>query len=219
MKICFVVTSLFTLGGEQRVLTVLANELAGDHEIVIYTFDESSKEDRTMYGLFKSIDVRFLNLADYSLNTRMSAERIPTGIIRRINSMTNLCHVKRLGRLFAYGRFPMYLRKKWLELFKEAGFDVVVGLAGNAFPLAAIADKLRCKVIGWQHSSYEAYLETPNLYFWKLDNVFQYLIPKLDDYVVLKEHDKKMFERMQIKNVSVIPNPVSFKSARKAWGG
>lgn len=51
MKICFYCDSIFTFGGVQRVLAVLAKELSKKHEISILTLDDPSLKDTTMYGL------------------------------------------------------------------------------------------------------------------------------------------------------------------------
>ena len=53
-KICFLVDSIFSIGGVQRVTAVIAKELAKDYKVTIVTFDPPEEEDTTIYGLNES---------------------------------------------------------------------------------------------------------------------------------------------------------------------
>ena len=62
-RICFVVDSIFGIGGVQRVTAVIAKELAKDNDVSIITFDKSELEDTTLYNLKEaSITYRFLDI-------------------------------------------------------------------------------------------------------------------------------------------------------------
>jgi len=61
MKICFYCDTIFTFGGVQRVLAVLAKELSKKHEITILTLDDPSINDTSMYEL-NSADIHYINL-------------------------------------------------------------------------------------------------------------------------------------------------------------
>ena len=50
-KICFLIDSIFSIGGVQRVTAVIAKALANDYDVAIVTFDDPSKEDISMYDL------------------------------------------------------------------------------------------------------------------------------------------------------------------------
>ena len=50
-RICFLVDSIFSIGGVQRVTAVIAKELAKDYDVTIVTLDQQKQEDRTLYGL------------------------------------------------------------------------------------------------------------------------------------------------------------------------
>ena len=43
-KICFVVDSIFSIGGVQRVTAVIAKELAKDYDVSIVTFDKPKQQ-------------------------------------------------------------------------------------------------------------------------------------------------------------------------------
>lgn len=50
-RVCFIVDSVFSIGGVQRVTAVIAKELAKNHDITIVTFDNTDKKDTDLYGL------------------------------------------------------------------------------------------------------------------------------------------------------------------------
>ena len=61
-RICFVVDSIFSIGGVQRVTAVIAKELAKDHDVSIVTFDKSERLDKTLYNLGEAdIKYRFVS--------------------------------------------------------------------------------------------------------------------------------------------------------------
>ena len=61
-RICFVVDSIFSIGGVQRVTAVIAKELAKDNDVSIVTFDKPEQIDKTLYNLNEAdIDYRFIS--------------------------------------------------------------------------------------------------------------------------------------------------------------
>ena len=61
-RICFVVDSIFSIGGVQRVTAVIAKELAKDYDVSIVTFDKPELQDTTLYNLKEaSITYRFVS--------------------------------------------------------------------------------------------------------------------------------------------------------------
>ena len=50
-KICFLVDSIFSIGGVQRVTAVIAKELAKEYHVTIVTFDQESQKNTSLYGL------------------------------------------------------------------------------------------------------------------------------------------------------------------------
>ena len=53
-RICFVVDSIFTIGGVQRVTAVIAKELARNYDVTIVTFDREEPQAKSLYGLDKA---------------------------------------------------------------------------------------------------------------------------------------------------------------------
>ena len=61
-RICFVVDSIFSIGGVQRVTAVIAKKLAKDNDVSIVTFDKPGLQDTTLYNLKEaSITYRFFS--------------------------------------------------------------------------------------------------------------------------------------------------------------
>ena len=61
-RICFVVDSIFSIGGVQRVTAVIAKKLAKNYDVSIVTFDKPEQLDNTLYNLKEaSITYRFFS--------------------------------------------------------------------------------------------------------------------------------------------------------------
>ena len=68
MKVCIFTRSIFKLGGTKRVITMVANEMAKEHEVTLVTFDDPELENRKMYGLGEKIQVEFVDSSQYKDN-------------------------------------------------------------------------------------------------------------------------------------------------------
>ena len=59
-RICFLVDSIFSIGGVQRVTAVIAKELAKAYDVTIVTFDDPKAKDLSLYELHEAtINYRF----------------------------------------------------------------------------------------------------------------------------------------------------------------
>ena len=66
-KICFIVDSIFSFGGVQRVTAVIAKELAKDYDVTIVTFDKQNTAKTSLYDL-DSISIKFVFFAYPKVN-------------------------------------------------------------------------------------------------------------------------------------------------------
>ena len=57
-RICFLVDSIFSIGGVQRVTAVIAKELAKTYDVTIVTFDKPEAKDLSLYEL-NDTDIHF----------------------------------------------------------------------------------------------------------------------------------------------------------------
>jgi len=213
MKICFVTSNIFSLGGVQRVTTVLANELVKDNEVDILCTSDKHKLNYELYNLNKSVNVQ--------VNSIMHKKRLISKLICKsmmiLNNKTGIFnkskYMKTLNKIY----FPGKIQKNFLEYLNTKKYDVIIAVEVlYSMLIGSIANELDAKTIGWQHNSYEAYFETKDKYCWNIDKMFRSNISKLDKCVVLTEHDKnKIEEKMGIKSICIY-NPLSFTSEQKS---
>ena len=86
-KICFIASSLFTMGGEQRVTAVIANELVKNNQIIAYTMDEEPDKQNNPYQVDPRIEIRKIRQPEFPL-----AGRIVRRMIREVNERTRLLY-------------------------------------------------------------------------------------------------------------------------------
>ena len=212
MKICFFTDTIFTLGGIQRVVSVLASELCKEYEVdIVCTHDK--KIDRSLYKLDDKVNV----IINPNLFKKSLIKRIIHKPFKVLNEKTGLLNKSKYEKVL-YELYISSNNKKNLKKFLDKKqYDIVVGVAGYySMLLGSISDEIESKTIGWQHNSYNAYLNTPYRYHWMQDELFMKYICKLDKYVVLTDCDKKELKaKLGIKSIRIY-NPLSFKSEKKS---
>ncbi|GKX67812.1 glycosyltransferase [Inconstantimicrobium mannanitabidum] len=213
MKICFITSTVFNLGGVQRVASVIASKLSEEHDVSIVCLSDEFPVDRAIYNLDKRVKVEIKT----TLLSKKSFTRLIGRIGREINNKTNLLNKKDMVSLTVNFYYPKQIQNRFIDYINSREFDIVVGVEGvYSILLGVISDKLKAKTIGWQHNSYDAYLKNPFRYYWHQDEIFNKYIPKLDKYIVLNEYDKEMFKKNNNIDCHVISNPRSFDSDIKS---
>lgn len=213
MKICFLTSNIFTLGGVQRVVSVLASELSKYHEIDIICTIGDGEINRDIYGLDPKVNVKI----NSKINKKSILTKLYSGLGKKMNKYTGIINYIDNETLIKEIYYPKELRNNYIKYFNNEGYDLIIGVEGYySLLLATISSEIKSKTIGWQHNSYEAYLKNKRRYHWKQDSLFKYYIPKLDKYIVLTDYDKYKFEDELGILVDVMHNPKSFKSKEKA---
>lgn len=212
-KIGMVVSSVFTMGGEQRVTAVIANELAKTNEIVIYTMDDEKDREKNPYHLDENITIRYTKQPQFGILNRISRR-----IIRDINEKTKLLYKNKVFyKLLEYAYFQKAWQNQLVEELSGETYDVMVAVSGgNSLRLGLIADRLSCPVVGWEHNAYEAYFKTPGYYFWHMDQLFGESARHLDSCVVLNHYISDRYKEAFDVDCDVIYNPRSFVSDVKS---
>lgn len=212
-KIGLVVSSVFSMGGEQRVTAVIANELAKEYEVTIFTKDTKEEIAKNPYQVSNAIKI--VTYQDPHLN---KVSRILRRILRDINERTGLWYQKKsVVKLLRYAYFPKKWRKEWIQMLSGEPFDWIIGVSGgNSIRLGLIADKLNAKTAGWEHNAYEAYFETPHKYFWHMDALFGESARAMDACVVLNDYIAGKYREAFDVSCKVIYNPRSFVSEKKS---
>ncbi len=217
-KICFIVDSIFTIGGVQRVTAVIAKELAKEHDVTIVTFDNADQKDTSLYNLYESsIKYRFFSYPKVS-SAKKKICRIISGIYLKSRPNARWC-----SDIYAHSSFPSELKNSLAAELKQGSYDVIIGVhAPLAARLATIQKQLpNTKLIGWLHNSYEALFGDNSHYYIgaKRRRHYIYQFRKLDNVVVLCQDDSNRFQKYdKLFTPTVIYNPLTLKPGNRSQG-
>ena len=216
-KICFVVDSIFSIGGVQRVTAVIAKELAKEYDVTIITFDNPEEKNLSTYGLNDAnINYIFFSYPKIGLVYNKICKAY-SGFYQKYSLQS-----KWASNLYAHSSFPYPLRKALIYKLKNGNYDTIIGVhAPLAGRLATIKKYLpNTKCIGWIHNSFEALFSKNFIYIGaarKRHYVFQFM--KLDATIVLCNHDAKSYHDYDPKfKPTVIYNPLTLVPAEISAG-
>lgn len=205
-RICFIVDHIATVGGVQRVVKVLSRALSDSCVVTIYCDDDPATFPNDM----EKVKIKTFR----GLNVSQSDRNLLSKVIDKCNKKTGILNNKKFNKILIKAVYPKRVIEYWIK--ELASYDVAIGVQGYySFLLGVIGDRTKCKLIGWQHNSFEAYFRTPNMYSWNRDEMAKYAIQRLDSYVVLNESYKNDIKREFDLDVDVIYNPRSFDSEEK----
>lgn len=207
-KIAIFTYSIYTVGGEQRVVSLLANELVKKHDITIFTMD-SSKSTNNIFNISEDVKVRYYH--PYQGDIISFIYRIATHTFPKM----------------VYDVFPSMLERAYcapgyVDLMNELiddSYDVVIATAWQlSILLGKVKEKYNrsYKAIAWEHNSYEAYFEEKYFYLYKHEQLFTDAMHHVDYIVVLNDDYKTKYEEKLGLNSIVIYNPKTFESEEKA---
>ena len=208
-RIAFFTYSVFSIGGEQRVVINIANELAKRHDVTIFTMDPKFKRNKGCYPISKDIIIKYYHpyLGDVlSFVIRFFTHYLPT---------------------LVYDKYPWMLKRAYYHdgfadlMYKCMGTDydtVIVTAWQLSIILGIVVEKydLSCKTIGWQHSVYESYFERRYVYLYKHSGDFRRYAGRLSSVVVLNEDDALRYKKELGISCNVVYNPRSFTSSKKS---
>ena len=213
-KICFLVDSIFSIGGVQRVTAVIAKALANDYDVAIVTFDDPSKEDISMYDL-KDAAIQYIFFKYPQVNTLKNFFcKAYSAIYRKVLPQTKIT-----SDWYAHSSFPSELRDALVQELK--GFDIIVGVhAPLATRLASCKPFLEnTKLIGWIHNSYEALFGENSRYIGPdLRKHYEFQLQKLHHTIVLCQYDAQQYSfptKVIYNPLTLIPGNVSQGTSKK----
>ena len=213
MKICFITTNIFSLGGVQRVVSVLANKLSENHEIHILCTSKKGILDENIYKLNQSIKVEF---NDELINTNIISKTLRK-IIKEVNAEIGIFNNYKGLDILSKVYFPKKITSKFIKYLDDKNYDIIIGVEGlYSILLGVIKQDIKAKTIGWQHNSYDAYFKKYKKYHWNQDILFKRYLNELDAYIVLTDYDKKLIQNNFTINPIRIYNPLSFESKVKS---
>jgi len=216
-RICFVVDSLFSYGGVQRVTAVVAKELAKENDITIVTFDKKEMMDTSLYTLNEAnIHYRFFSYPSIgSIHKKIC--KAYSWFYQKYQLQSQWA-----SNLYGFSSFPLQLRRALTKELREGHYDIVIGVhAPLAGRLATIRKHLPgVKTIGWIHNSFEALFGERFIYIGaKRKRHYVHQFKKLDEAIVLCQHDAETYQDYDPDFYpKVIYNPLTLKPGRPADG-
>lgn len=215
-KLCFLVDSIFTIGGVQRVTAVIAGALANDFDVTIVTFDRPGGKKLSLYQLADyPIKYQFISYPDIS-PTKNKLCKAYSYLYRKILPKCGLT-----SDLYAHSSFPKERRNVLIKVLQEGKFDAVIGVhAFLAIRLATIKKELgNTKTIAWIHNSFEALLKEGSPYLGtELKYHYGRQLQKLDEAVVLYQQDAEIYLKAFGFKPSTIYNPLTLKPGTRSDG-
>jgi glycosyltransferase involved in cell wall biosynthesis len=217
-RICFLTDSIFSIGGVQRVTSVIAKQLTKDYNVTIVTFDKPDNINTSLYGLNEvGIQYRFIKYPKVGKLKNILCKTF-SGLYLKLQPQS-----KWSSNLYAKSSFPSELRQVLLAELKREDFDIIIG---DHAPLAARLATLKkdlpkAKLFGWLHNSYEALFGDNSHYYIgaKRRRHYIYQFRKLDDVVVLCQDDANRFHQYDHQFIpTVIYNPLTLKSGNPSQG-
>ena len=208
-KIGIIISSLYACGGEERVVSLMANEWVKNHEVTIYTF-----ENRAYEG----------NQNDYYLSEQIKVKRVMNPpitwygkIIKLLYHYLGVPSDKFMPHVLKNVMYPNVFLKEWRDRINDEKLDIVIGISGMySVLLGLIQNDISAKLIGWQHSSYEGYFDPRKGYYRNQKKIFKENFEKLDVCIVLNKDIQEKYQKELGVKTEVIFNPKSFASRIKA---
>ena len=204
MRIAIFTYSIFTVGGEQRVVSLIANKLSEKHNVTIFTMDKENS-GKPWYALNEMINIEYYhphNNDTVSFVLRAATHLTPTVV---------------------YDWFPKWFERaycpdKYAEIMNALISDEYDTVIATAWQLSIILGKVKklygrsFRAIAWEHNSYEAYFEQKYFYLYKNEKLFIDSVKYADEIVVLNDDYKNKYRDRLGLSSTVIYNPKSFTS-------
>ena len=216
-RICFLVDSIFSFGGVQRVTAVIAKELAKTYDVTIITFDNPKDKNTSLYELDEAP-------IHYQFFAYPSVGSIYQKICKAYSGfyLKNGLQSKWASNIYARSSFPTPLRKALTKELRKENYDVIIGvhapLAGRLATMKRDLPNVKC--IGWIHNSYKALFNEGSKYIGpERQRHYIYQFKKLDQTVVLCHHDAETYGQYDPAFIpAVIYNPLTLKPGSPSKG-
>lgn len=182
MRVVFFTINMSQIGGVERVLANISNYIVKNHNYQVDLVSIFSNSER---------------------------KNILFDIDNRVNTIFLKKKIVNKSGILGIVQQPIIYAKYIEDYLKENECDIAIctnTILNSA--ISIIRNRLKCKVIGWEHSTHKQYSTLR-----KLINILTY--KKLDKLVVLTEGDAIFYKKF-MKNVLVIPNANSFVSKEKS---
>ena len=211
-RLCFLVDSIFSIGGVQRVTAVMARQLADYYDVTIVTLEDEKCHNVAMYGLSdKPITFRHFKYPDTPWWKTLFCKAYSM-LYRKVLPKTRLT-----AALYAHSSFPSQKRNALAAELRSGGYACVIGVhAPLAVRLASLRRQLKgVQLMGWIHNSYEALFGKGSLYIGpELRQHYEWQLEKLDATVVLSKDDARKYHFP----THIIYNPLTLQPDKRSDG-
>lgn len=207
MKIAFVTNSIYTFGGEQRVVSIIANELSKKHEVTIFTTDPINHTELP-YEISDNITVKFFKPFESNI------------FIKGFRFLLRFSAFEKLKFKTSVQEFCYYNKINAKRLYALLGneFNIVIGVSGELTMLLGLSHQfgLKSKTLGWEHSSFDAYFRLKNRNFYNFDKLWIKCTKDMTKIVLLNDYYVEQYTQAFNNNCISIYNPRSFVSEQKS---
>ena len=164
IKICFYCDSIFSVGGVQRILAVIAGAISAKHVVTILTLDKTGTRDLNMYELGQR-NILFPPHQPLSENGNICPAKTYSYLYKKESYHKSLSPHN--GMDIAHS--PHTQRKVLIGELNNENYDIIVGVhAFLSLQLASIRHRLKARrVVGWMHTSFNAFFNTPGFYLYE----------------------------------------------------
>ncbi len=204
-KICFYTNSIYTLGGIQRVVTELANNLYNEYDITIVCHDNSKWHKKFNYNLNKNINVKSFNEKYLILDNIFF---FPVKCLKFLIRKTKIKN--KITESIMNFDYKFLKRRTILKYFNSQNYDYILaeGLS-NCIYLSNLKDKIPSKIIGCWHSSFDNYIKQSSE---------KYIIKSLKsiDTIVLSKYDADLIKKRYNIDVKYIYNFINDNEVEKS---
>ena len=212
MKVCFFYDSVFRHGGVQRVMSLLINNLSKIYDVYIVCTEEIDKS-KNVYNIdLDNITVLRRDIFKYNPKNKFALLR--NRIVRNLVIIFNKNNF--ISKILSDLYYRNCVKNDLIEFINEEEFDVVIGAMMHFnLLLGNISNKVKAKVIGWEHNAFDAYFDEGRDFSDK-KLLCKNLLGKLDYFISLTKNDSEKYKKYLNINAEVIPNPISFRSMEKS---
>lgn len=209
MKICFITHDIAHIGGQEKVITIIANELShkSNMEISIVITSARKSDKKTVYDLDKNVKLLFPKSI-----ARGKYSDILYKLIRTFNKKIFPIKCKEFLKIIY---FPLRERRAYQRFLSKSSFDIVIGLTVRPAAMLTFLD-IKAKKVAWLHSTYERYFLKKNEFQWNQEILYQDLLPKLDNIVVLTDFDVIEYRKHFLVKPIRIYNPLPYEEGYKS---
>ena len=190
-KICFFTDNISTIGGIQRCVCMLSNELIKKGIQVDILCTNKFNNGELAFELSDKVNVKYVNKVTLINKCLFFWTRFlknidfKYGIFRKFPKFQEFIHIKA-----KYSRNNNMVFK-----INEGNYDYVIATGGSMIlMIGSYLEKINTKVIGWQHSSCISYFEDEDRNYKYLSKLYYSIIKKMYKYIVLTKVDVKWFK-------------------------